>query len=217
MSEAERPLQVGLCGHRSFIARALEAELRSRAADVLYVAKSALGTGDWSGLDCLYLVLGRERPTEAEAEEELAQVRSYCANPHSCLRTVYVSSRLDMPHKRLAEAYIQCDGGIWVRPPAVFGPRQSTDSEMLIPSLVRSEGRVELRRPNAPSRFISAEALAVQLAGLADPKAWAAQREFAGPEFRPMMTFEATPRQIRDLYLAFEGLRLALQDDALDA
>lgn len=187
-------------------------KLTGAGHEVSVVSKWRLAHCELSGLDCLYLVLGRDRPSEEEAARELAQVTRYATISRSDRRprTVYLSSRLDMPHKRECERLIVGMGGIFVRPPAVFGPGQRIDSEMLIPSLVRTGGTLELRNPNAASEFISAGDLAEQLVDLADPDAWAVARESRHLVTRDglqlMMTLRLTPRQVRDLYLAFASL-----------
>jgi len=206
MSEVECNPQVGLCGHRSFISRALIAELARRGVQPAIFTKGLLGEEDLSGLDCLYLVLGRARPSPQEAAEELEQVWAYAANPRRAKRTVYLSSRRTYLHKAKAEELISSVGGVSVRPPAVFGPGQDPTSEMLIPSLVRTGGTVKLERPLRPSRFIHVDRLAEYLGQFVRPSFHEAFRQMPrGPSQLPG-EFVLTPTQMRDLYLSLRDM-----------
>lgn len=207
MSETSVAKAVGLVGHRSFIAGALAEELAYWGIDAHVVPKQELGSADLSGFDCVYLVLGRDRPGPEEAAVELDQVRSYASNPLRCRRTVYLSSRRAYVHKAKAEELVASIGGVSVRPPAVFGPGQRIDSGMLIPSLVRTGGAVELTDPNRPTEFIHVRTLAQHLVGLLQPSAYeAATRASTERQRRMFGMVVLTPTQVRDLYLTFMGL-----------
>lgn len=198
---------VGLVGHRSFISRALIAELDRRGLRPAVLSKGLLGGEEVGDLDLLYLVTGRERPTEEEAAVELAQVRALTRNPRRPSRIVFLSSRLELPHKRACEALVRDAHGVSVRPPAIFGPGQRPDSAMLIPSLVRTAGGIPLREPDRPSMFIHVDRLAVYLADLADPHAYWSCAEWdpaSLDEIPGCLTL--TPAQVRDLFLTFQGL-----------
>lgn len=201
MSENERPLRVGVVGHRSFIAKALTRRLTEMRIEAIPLMKERLRTYYLLGLDCVYLFLGRDRPSAEEAADELEQVRAYVGNYSRCKRTVYLSSRSAMPHKREAEDLIRSIDGRIVSPPAVFGPEQRPDSGMLIPSLVRSNGELELREPGGHSSFVHADALARHLADLTDESTYREYVDRGVPG-----TFVLTPAQVRDLYLTFRSL-----------
>ncbi len=204
--------QVAIAGHRSFIARALAVELELRGIPVTVLDKSELGTRDLSVFSCVYLVLGRSRPTWDDADLEMRQLTAFIENPHGPTRTVYISS------KRLSECKRWCEQRIKevskryrvinvIRPAAVFGPGQDPNSEMLVPSLVRTGGDLELRSPDLLTKFISTGDLARYLAEFADPS-WYNHNWHGDPDsiFDVPGTFTMTPHDMRELYRCFRGL-----------
>lgn len=201
--------RIAIVGHRSFIAQALADELVRRGTPAEPVFKSALGEMDLSKFDCVYLVLGRARPSLDEEAAECDQLEKFLSGPGLPRRGVYVSSMRQTDGKRRCEERIRKfeserrigTSMFVVRPPAVFGPGQDLWSEMLIPSLVRSRGDVELTSPNVSSPFVSVADLARHLADFVDLERCQVDSPCDIPG-----TFRVTPHNVRELYRAFLGL-----------
>ena len=210
--------KAAVVGHRSFIAKALIEELCLNDVTVHSIPKSELETTDFTGYACVYLILGRARPTSDEEREERLQLDAFLNNPNPPARAIYISSMNSTESKRWCESRIRDrqEALAWnqrsfiraIRPAAVFGPMQDPTSEMLVPSLVR-EGAdsMHLRAPNQLTPFISVHDLVRHLARFAGPS-WF-DHNFCGEPgsiFDVPGTFRMTPHQMRELFVTFEGL-----------
>lgn len=207
--------QVAIAGHRSFIAKQLARELELAGTPAEPMDKSSLGVRDMSDLYCVYLVLGRAKPRPADETEEMGQLAAFLSNPNPPRRAVYISSLVQTNAKKWCERQIREHNErtsksprvFVIRPAAVFGPDQDLDSDMLIPSIARSEGVLQLRTPDSMTEFISVGDLTRHLARFAQ-QGWTDHLWAGDPAsiFSVPGTFTATPHQIRELYKAFKGL-----------
>lgn len=218
-------IRVGIVGFRSFIARELMAHLaEGYNRQFSMFNKEHLGDIDFSEVDCLYLFLGRAKPSDEERAAEKRQVIAFSENKRRPKRVVYISSMDHYgTHKGECERILieslgpdanERLGGdtVIIRPAAVFGPGQDPESPMLIPSLVR-DPKLELRTPDRLTKFISVRALAAHLAQFSNP-GWV-DIQYHGQVFTSSMaslydvpgTFTASPRQITDLLETFKGLQ----------
>jgi hypothetical protein len=159
-----------------------------------------LGEHDFSAVDCLYLIIGRAKPTEAEMDAECAQMAAFMGNPRKPRRAVYLSSLGSNRAKRDCEGMLGPLGerGFIIRPGAVFGPSQDPLSEMLIPSLARDEN-LTLRTPELNTQFVSVYDLVRFLQQCADPE-W-----FPFDCWDVPGTFTMTPLQMRALWRTWNG------------
>lgn len=204
--------RVAVVGSRSFIARDLLHAAGERGIPSIFLDKDSLGSIDMSGLDCVYLVLGRSHPTPDEDEAETERLSAFLSNPRPPKRAVYIGSLRPTMGKQRCESMIAKHAYtpeiFVVRPPAVFGPNQDQDSMMLIPSIARWDGEVSLRTPDVLTRFISVRDLTDYLLNFSDlgwydiPRCQVSDSSFDIPG-----TFSARPRDIRELYRTFKGLR----------
>ena len=203
--------RVGVIGHRSWIAGELITELRKEPERYTWVLpKTDVDAVDLTGFDCIYAVLGRARPTSEEGAAEVSQLAALLRNGKPPRRIVYISSLDQTPVKRTCEALCRTYTGtanvVVIRPPAVFGPGQPITSPMLIPSLAREGGSLELMTPDWPTKFISARHLAQHLVKFADPMWWdhlsCAQpiTDSTFSLFEIPGTLTATPAQLRELW-----------------
>lgn len=212
--------KVAIAGHRSFIAQELVRQLGGHGKSVAFLAKGNLGVEDMTNYDCVYLVLGRAKPTAGEAAEEKHQVRDFLENPRKPRRAVYISSMSMSEHKLYCENLIReysasPDGSrvpIFVlRPGAVFGPHQDPDSRMLIPSMVRGGEKFAPNWPFLLTKFISVDDLALHLTSFSSPLYWDMNRSGQPDSMSDVPgTFSLTPHQMNELYRAFKGLERQL-------
>lgn len=218
--------RTAIVGHRSWISQKLTEVLVSQGQWPAPIHKDFIGTADMSLYDCVYLVLGRARPNEAEDQAERDQVKAFLKNPRKPKRAVYISSQLLSAGKLWCEnelGLFMKNCSVWhcfitiIRPPAVFGPDQDINSEMLIPSLARTNGALELRTPNYPSEFISVHDLALHLTKFSDVN-WHDINRCGQPDsiFWIPGTFSATPSQLASLYRTFIALHSAARAEAHD-
>lgn len=209
--------RVGIAGRRSFISHDLTGRLMDRGLSVEFPPKECLGTRDFSCLDCLYLVLGRARPTPEDGSAEVRQLSDLLCNPRKPRRAVYISSMVTTETKARCESMVRGYSETVsdhapipitvLRPGAVFGPRQAPDSPMLIPSMAREGERFAPLRPFQPTRFISSGDLADHLVRFSDPGFLDPSRAGEpGSQHDIPGTFTLTPHQVHELYLAFRGL-----------
>ena len=90
----------------------------------------------------------------------------------------------------------------------MFGPGQSEDADMLIPSLSRTRGKLELQAPDQLCQFIHVDDLTDHLARFADPLYCDVHRAGQpGSHFVLPGTMTATPRQLKNLYNTWESYR----------
>jgi len=209
--------RVAIAGYRSWISRELTEVIESKGIWVDPLPKEDLGTEDLTRYDCVYLVLGRANPSSSERDAEERQVEAFLDNPRKPSRVVYVSSR------RLTESKSRCETALGkykagergpatclisvLRPPAVFGPKQSLQSDMLIPSLVRTDGEAYLYFPENAAEFISVRDLAEHMAKFSDLDWWDVNQSGSPWSISVIPgTVSMTPNQVRSLYKAFAGL-----------
>lgn len=216
---------VGIIGHRSWIARALSQYITTETdCAVVPIEKHEAGHFDSSGYLCLYVIPGRTNPTANEMAAELELVSAVVNNPKTSRRVVLLSSQSIIKretdygrHKDHVEhvffgsdvAMARVNAGQLdlraVRPGAVFGPGQDIDSQMLIPSIARTDGSVELTNPDKPTQFIHIDFLVshmwlMALACLNGHVALTHDGAIPG-------TITATPRQMLQLYNTWKSLK----------
>jgi nucleoside-diphosphate-sugar epimerase len=198
---------IGIVGHRSWIAHELFGKLARAGHHVVAVDKADLGSEDLGHIDCLYLVLGRAKPTEQEQQDEIDQASRLILGAAGGFalpkRIVYLSSMVQTRAKTCVEALLLrhkhlCRIEI-CRPAAVFGPGQDPNSSMLVPSLARDE-TLELRTPDKLTKFIHVDALTDWLVQFADLQFRNHNGNGEpGSIFRVPGTFTMTPRQMKAL------------------
>ncbi len=202
---------VGIVGHRSWIGQALAERIREEGKYSVYPLPKAEAALTYSkDFAAIFIIPGKLGQTAAEMVAERDLVRDIAASPQTCQRQVLLSSMSAEhkmteygAHKYLVELAFQygAESGkdvLVVRPGAIFGPGQDLNAPMLIPQVCRDKGTTELLTPYKPTKFISVNDLTRYLVGLLDR--WYSSAHIPG-------TFEATPQAIKDLYLAFNGMR----------
>lgn len=215
--------QVGIIGHRSWIARELACEFPKGAVQT-YPKAFVSHRSDYSEFDCLYVFAGRSRPDEMEMLEELDLIRRLKLVPRSGWprRLLYVSSRAAADCstdygacKRRCELELtETFGDVLrvVRPGAVFGTSQSIDSPMLVPSLAREGTGLAIRLAHVLAVYIPVREVVRHLASFADLE-WDGRPNESDPEVMgdPWYipgSFTATADQLRALWITWENYRL---------
>lgn len=211
--------QVGVMGHRSWIAQ----RLMTGFGVTNVCMKARVEEADYSMLDCLYLFAGRSKGSTTEMTDELGLCQRLVRVSTGQLpgRLVYLSSldaygipsemseygRFKLRCEMVLEDGLRgrCRLDI-VRAPAVFGPSQPIESAMLVPSLAREGGGLELRSPTRSATFIHVEDLVVHLIGFADPgKRIDSSAQILG-------SFAVTPVSLKSLWETWDSYR-SLKDD----
>lgn len=150
----------GIIGHRSWLAVPLIRELENFGMEVICIDKMYGPHLDMTQFDMVFLIAGRARPTDVERVKELQLVADMMAWEQRPKRLIYVSSsavlREPTPYAQTKMAceklVLSRDFGYVVRPPVIFGPGQSIDSNMLIPSIARAKMGLETLEIKEPVR-----------------------------------------------------------------
>ncbi len=210
----------GVIGHRSWIAKALITKLITLPDSVtLRCEKTGFETTSFSHIDCLFIFSGRSNPTVEEMDREKTFLRALAELPRDRApkRTVWLGSRASInttygAHKAECERiiYQHTHGAKFIinciRVPAVFGPGQPADSNMLIPSLGRVGSDLELLNPHETVPFVFVNDLADHLVNFCDEKyqdpLWAGGRDSL---YDVPGTFRITPQQLANLKKTWES------------
>ena len=197
-------MKLGIICGRSWIGKAVI----DRTPDIQVYSKDFPCDVDdeWAQLDALFLIAGQVRPDGRSKERELQLLRRVLETAPHGLRVIYLSSseierNTDYGrHKLLCEVTIRANmksqDWICTRPPAIYGPGQSSDSDMLVPSLARTEGALELREPNIFREYVHIDDLVDHLLELAE-------YGFASS----YNTLRATPDQLKKLFNTWKSYR----------
>lgn len=215
--------QVGIIGYQSWIARELACEFEYDTVQT-YPKPFVGHRSDFSELDCLYLFAGRAKPTEREILDEIDLIRRMKLVPRSAWprRIVYVSSRsandcrtdYGACKRRCELELMETFGDVLrvVRPGAVFGPSQSIDSPMLVPSLAREGADLKINLLHTEAVYIPVHELVDYLACFADLEWDGVPHAFDPNVIRDPWhipgSFTATADQMRALWLTWESYRL---------
>ena len=216
--------RVGIVGYRSWIARVLMDRIQGKADhQIVMIDKRDAASHDSRYLDALFIIPGKLVQTPEERDAEVQLVHDIAISHLTCKRQILLGSQAvyrDTPYGRHKFRVEDAFGGagairrthfdqadmqtIVIRPGAIFGPTQDVNSPMLIPSIAREGGELDLKTPNESTKFISVDDLADYLISLIDgpTPAWWHNRDVPG-------TFEMTPVQLIQLWKTFAGLSAA--------
>lgn len=140
--------KIGLIGHRSWIAAHLVKKLESLGFDVIFYGKDDISSSNLSNIDVLFLIAGRARPTSYDMvlEEKLCEKLAWHSRPPK--KIIYLSStaverdeKSDYVLMKInCERTLLMGNNVYVlRAPVIYGPGQSIQSDMLIPSIMRAK------------------------------------------------------------------------------
>lgn len=207
--------KVGIVGHRSWIGQALITELRTAGYQPIIIGKEDAKILYTRDMDCLFIIPGRLNQSPSENLYEIDLVARIATNPLACRRQVLLGSQARPwtsygRHKQhverafLGERPLSDDmRTIVVRPGAVFGPGQSIDSPMLIPSLVREGVDLQLREPGHMTSFVHVRDLVRHMVMCVCSE----------PPTGIPGSFDLYPYQVRDLYETFNLMRAKAAPD----
>jgi nucleoside-diphosphate-sugar epimerase len=168
-------LRTGIVGHRSWISQEIIRKLEDTGNEVVLLEKKFVAWEDLSGLDVVYLIAGRARPSEQQRLDEVSLVKTIMDNPRSPGKMIYISSlAVERSGEGDLEPYavmkMTCESlirekswGYVLRPPVIFGQGQSPWADMLLPAIARANFGLEpliVKQPTKPFYIMSVDDVA---------------------------------------------------------